>query len=454
VIEVPYRFEPRSYQRPVLEAFEEGCRRAALIWHRRASKSTVSVQLVVTWSVEAVGTYFIVTPTYSQGRKIYWDGLTHDGRRLLLGYIPPDLIESASENEMQVVLTNGSVIQIVGADQADRLRGTNPRGVVFDEYSVMPTSEPWDILRPVLAENGGRALFCFTPRGRNHAFDLWEMARTNPEWYTSRLTVADTRRDAEGEDGGPVISEDIVDRERLEGMSEELVQQEFYCSFAAAIHGAYYAKELAQAEAGKRITRVPWESALTVHTAWDLGIGDATAIIFFQAVRNEVRLIDYLEASGEGLPFYAKALKERPYAYGDHHGPHDLRVRELGTGKSRFEQAASLGIRFRVVRNLPIDDGIAAARAMFARCWFDDTKCRGLLRALAEYRKDWSDDKQTFAAKPRHDWASHGADAFRYLALGHREIRETTKPQQRYATKNFDVWTGRARQAAPARGGQ
>jgi hypothetical protein len=428
-IKIPHLFEPRSYQRQLLEAFDRRCRRLVSVRHRRSGKSTDAVQLIVREAWQHVGTFFIICPTYAQGRKVYWDGLTHEGRRLLLGYIPPALIASVSENEMQIVLTNGAVIQVVGADQPERLRGTNPLGVVFDEYSVMPTSEPWEILRPVLAENGGWGLFCFTPTGRNHAWELYEMARTNPEWFCQLLTVADTRRDAAGEDGAPVIAEAIVDRERLEGMSEERIQQEYFCSFNAAIQGAYYAKELARAEQDKRITRVPWESRVEVDTSWDLGVGDSTAIIFFQTVSREIRIIDCLEASGEGLPFYAKALRERPYVYGTHYGPHDLAVRELGSGKSRYAIAAGLGIRFKIVRNLSIDDGIAAARAIFPRCWFDDVKCRPLLRALAEYRKDWSEDKQTFSARPRHDWASHFSDSFRYLSIGYREPdREPRRP--------------------------
>lgn len=449
-VDLPYRFTPRSYQRTVLAGLE-AYKRSVLVIHRRGTKSTMAVNHTVAAAWKRVGSYFLICPTFAQARRIYWDGLTHDGRRLLLGYIQEELLASVSENEMQIVLTNGSVIQLMGADQADRLRGTNPVGVIFDEYALMPTSEPWDICRPVLAENDGFAVFCFTPKGRNHAHALYEMARLNPEWFTYLATVADTRRDAEGENGRPVVTAEQVERERAEGMPDELIQQEFYCSFNAAIAGAYYAKELQRAELEGRIDAVPWISTQPVHTAWDLGVGDATVIVAFQLIGASIHVIDAYESHGEGLAHYVGVLqqwaRDRHYVYGKHYAPHDIGQREFGTGLARWDQAKHLGVRFQVLDRGRLEDGIAAGRAAFARARFDKTRCRKLLDALANYRSEWSEEKQVLALRPRHDWSSHYADAWRYLAMSIKEPLPRRDGGERAPTRMafsvFDVARGK-----------
>jgi hypothetical protein len=206
-------------------------------------------------------------------------------------------------------------------------------------------------------------------------------------------------------------------------MSEDEYAQEFECSFTAAVRGAYYAKDLEIAEKDGRITRIPIEKVET-HTAWDLGIDDSTAIWFYQQVGKEVRLVDYYEASGVGLDHYAAILKDKGYIYGKHYLPHDAEVKELGTGRSRVETLASLGIRAEVVKLQRVEDGINAARQLLPRCWFDSVRCKQGLEALRLYRKEWDDKTQTFRLKPLHDYTSHAADAFRYLALS---IRDTVK---------------------------
>jgi hypothetical protein len=420
-VTVPYRWVPRLHNRALLEVFDGGCRRIITVRHRRSGKSTDAVVITVRAAWARIGTYFIICPTYAQGRKVYWDGTTHDGRRLLLGYIPRELIASISENEMQVVLVNGSVIQVVGADQPDRLRGTNPVGVTFDEYSMMPSAECWDIVRPVLAENGGWALFAFTPRGRNHAWQLYEMARTNPEWFTQRLTVSDTWRDATGEDGTPIIPERVVDADRLEGMTEELVQQEYYCSFAAAVAGAVYGPQMAAVETEGRVRPVPYDPRQRVVTAWDIGKG-TTAIIFAQTVYETVRIIDYLELKQDDLAAAVKAIQQKPYVYAQRHiGPHDLEHGEWGAGRSRVATAQRLGVHFRVLPKTSIDEGVHAARMLLPRCVFDEGRAQALIAALSHYEREWDEVKKIMAVKPRADWASHGADAFRYLAMGLRD---------------------------------
>ena len=298
---------------------------------------------------------------------------------------------------------------------------TNPIGCVFAEYSLQDP-RAWDYIRPILRENGGWAIFDFTPRGRNHGYALYEIARKlqaegDPTWFAEKLTVDDTG----------VLSPADIDAERREGMDEDMIQQEYYCSFEGVQQGAYFGAPMAQAEKDRRIGRVPYQSEIAVDTWWDLGIGDAMAIWFTQNVGREVHVIDYLENSGEGFPWYARALQDRGYVYGTHNAPHDIQVRELGSGKSRLETAAALGIRFRIVPRLDIADGIDAARALIARCWFDAaTTERGRL-ALVSYHKTWDEKRKCFGSHPFHDWSSNGADAFRYLAVGHK----TTAPRPR-----------------------
>ncbi len=420
--------EPRAWQQEVLAAYDRGCKRLVVVVHRRSGKTALQLALLSKAMVQRVGTYYYVTPHFVTGRRIVWDGLDHAGRPMLAAF-PPALVAARNEVEMQIRLRNGSVFQVLGADQADRLRGTNPVGIAFDEYSQMPGSEAWDLTRPILAENGGFAVFAFTPYGRNHAHALYEQARQHPGWFTTRKTVDDTRRDAPGENGQPIVTAAQIAQDIAEGMPKELAEQEYYTSFTAAMPGAYYAQALEDAERAGRLRAVPWEPTLPVTTAWDLGIGDVTAIIFAQVTGAEVRLIDYLEQSGEGLAHYAKCLQEKPYRYAEHLLPHDADVRELGTGKSRAEVLRSFRLStVRVLPSLPVEDGIEQARLLLPRCYIDAERCRPLLRALESYRKDWDESRKTFAPRPRHDWASHGADAFRYLALGLRPGRLAPRP--------------------------
>src|SRR5512135_7100 len=242
------------------------------------------------------------------------------------------------------------------------------------------------------------------------------MTKANPDSYAEILTIHDTK---------PLSDADIA-AERREGMSDELIQQEYFCSFEGVQVGAYYGKQLKQAEDEGRISRVPYEPELAVETWWDLGIGDSTAIWFTQSVGREVRVIDYYEASGEGLPHYAKKLQELPYVYASHNAPHDIEVRELGSGRSRKETASALGIAFKVVPQLGLEDGIEAARSFLSRCWFDQDKCRRGLDALASYHKAYDEKLKDWKSYPQHDWSSHAADAFRYLAVGHKTAKPKT----------------------------
>ena len=397
---------------------QSGTKRAVLVWHRQAGKDKTALNYTISQMFPEnggrIGTYYHFLPTYNQGKKIIWDGIDYNGMKFM-DHFPPELVASKNETEMQVTLTNGSIYQVIGTDKMDNIVGTNPVGCVFSEYSLQ-NPKAWDLFRPILRENKGWALFIYTPRGRNHGKQLYEMAKNNPEWFCELRTVLDTER----EDGSPIITAADIENDRKEGMDEQLIQQEYYCSFEGYQQGSYYSKQLREAQAANRIGNVPWDSRLQVHTFWDLGIGDAMAIWFMQRVGKEYRFIDYYEASGEGISYYAKYLSQKPYKYGVHYMPHDASVRELGTGISRKDRAEQLGIRpVQVVpNNISVEEGIDAVRAVLPVCWFDKEKCEQGLNALANYRKEWDEDRREFKARPYHDWSSHGADAFRMFAVG------------------------------------
>lgn len=422
-ITIPNGWAPRKYQRRAWGALEAGCKRAALVWHRRAGKDSMSVNWTAASAFDRVGTYWHMAPTHRQVRKIVWDGIDKSGRRIVDQAFPPEVRSRKNDQEMKIELVNGSIWQCVGSDNFDSLVGANPVGVVFSEWSLADP-RAWDFVRPILAENGGWALFIYTPRGRNHGARLLDMARAEPGWFAQVLTVEDTG----------AVPLDVIEQERRELTrqygeedADKLLRQEWYCSFDAAIRGAYYADWMDKADREGRIGKVEWVKGEEVHTAWDLGIGDSTAIWFFQLIGREIRVIDYLEGSGLGLEDYAAKLKDKPYKYGRHYLPHDANVSELGTGRRRIDLLYSMGINGWVIPRTSVDDGIQAVRHMLPRCWFDLEKCERGIDALRSYRRDWDEKLQNYRDRPLHDWSSHASDAFRYLALGMQERRDEPK---------------------------
>ena len=412
-VAVPLEWAPRPYQLRAWDALiYERVRRAVLVWHRRAGKDLLLLNAtVMAAAVHRVGVYWHIFPTAKQGRKILWDGVTKAGRPFL-DHWPRELIANRSESEMRLKLTNGSVWQVVGSDNFhEALIGGNPAGLVFSEYALQ-NPRCWEYLRPILAENEGWAAFAFTPRGSNHGEALFEMAGRNPNWFCQRLTVDET-------DAIPLSA---IEEERQSGMPDELIRQEFYCSFTAALVGSYYGRLIEVGQQAGQLTLVPHVPHQGVETWWDLGMNDATAIWFVQRAGGELHVFDYYEASGEGLDHYADVLRNKGYRYERHVLPHDVAVRELGTGRSRIETLRSLGVITSVARamiapHLPLADGINAVRTVLPRCWFDQAKCERGIAALKQYQRRWNDDRRMFEDQPLHDWTSHAADAFRYGAL-------------------------------------
>lgn len=413
-VRLPYKFEPRDYQLPVLRALDNGVLRIVWVAHRRAGKDKTFINHTAKCMYQRVGAYYYIFPTYRQAKKVIWNGMDRDGFKFM-DHIPQAIRKRTDNTDMLVETLNGSIFQLVGSDKIDSLMGANPVGCVFSEWALQDPAA-WDYLRPILAENNGWAAFIYTPRGKNHGWNTLELAKAYPDiWFSQVLTVEDTH----------AITEEVLAQEKREIVKKDgndaLYQQEYMCSFDVPIQGAYYAQQLMVADEEGRISGVPYDPATEVHTAWDLGIDDAMAIWFFQECGREIHFIDYFESSGEGMNYYIKYLKNKKYVYGTHYAPHDIKVRELTTGRSRLETAKSLGIDFEVVAKLGLEDGIEACRNMLNRCWFDKEKCERGLSALRSYHKEWDEENQIFKSKPKHDWASHGSDAFRTFGVGFKE---------------------------------
>lgn len=350
-------------------------------------------------------TAFHILPTYQQAKKVIWDSSTNDGKRIL-DYIPSEVVESKNGQEMKIRFTNGSLYQLIGSDNIDSLVGTNPKIIIFSEYAIQ-SSAAWEYLRPIVDVNKGYAVFISTPRGKNHFYDLLCMAKTNPNWFVEVLSVKDTG----------VLTEDDIDGIRKEGVSEELIQQEYYCSFNRGVEGSYYGRIIEKAREEKRICNVPYETRSPVHTAWDIGYGDSTAIIFWQDIGGEVRIIDHYEAHGEGIAHYAKMLQTKPYVYGTHYFPHDAGSGSIQTGRTLQDTAAEQGIKSIVLeRESDISVGIEAARSLLSISYIDQTKCAYLIKCLENYHKKYNDKLNVYSDTPVHDWTSHSSDALRYLA--------------------------------------
>jgi len=365
---------------------------------------------------ERIGLYLYYYPTMTLGRKAMWDGMDKDGLPFI-EHFPKDAIAGQPNNqEMRIKLKNGSIFQVVGTDRLEVV-GPNPVGAVFSEFSNQ-NPRGWEYIRPILRENGGWAVFNFTPRGKNHGYDLFKMATANDNWFCQKLTIEETFT----KDEIPIISDEDVEQDRKEGMTEDMIQQEYFCSFDLGVEGAYYSRYMSEALTDGRITVVPFDETVPVFTFWDLGISDATAIWFVQFVGREIHLIDYYENVGEPISSYIKIVKEKPYVYGQHFAPHDVIARTLAIGGSTYDIAFGLGLEFQILpKPFSIFEGIEASRSILRQCWFDERKCERGINCLENYRKNYNEKTRAYSTKPRHDEWSNGSDAFRMLATAYRQ---------------------------------
>lgn len=404
--EVKIAYTPRN-----LDYHDSPARWKVLVCHRRWGKTTFAINHLIRDAMRTPNARFAyIAPYYKQAKAVAWDMLKQFSRPI------PGI--KINESELRIDYPGGSRIQLFGADNTDALRGLALWGVVFDEYSQQPASIFTEVIRPALSDHKGYAIWIGTPQGRNDFFRLYDENKNDPEWMCLLIRASES---------GIIDEEELMSARK--GMSIDEYNQEFECSFDAAIKGAYYSAQLADARRENRVTIVPHQKGAKVHTFWDLGISDTTVIIFAQIAGREIQIIDYYENNGMDLEHYALELRKKEYSYGFHYLPHDIKVRELGTGRSRYEVLGKhLGKEsLKVVPNLPVKDGIDAGRLLFNRMWFDEIKCQQLLDALGSYCQEWDDKKGMFRDKPLHNWASHPADAFRMLAVGLREKVEVSK---------------------------
>lgn len=479
VIQLPYKYETRAYQQAFWDAM---CEidilpsgeikvtllkdRAFLLWHRRSGKDLTFINwLTMMAFYHRIGTYWYMFPFLNQAKKVVWDGMDDMGRKFM-DYFPPGLIYDTNETELQIILRHpndpskpGSILQLMGADKfAKSGVGPNPVGVAFSEYAVNAKCElAWHYVMPMLRQNGGWAVFLTTPRGKNHAYQLWKIAQQQPDvWFTSLQTVEQTRRDSDFDKvnpmfpyRSPVMSDEMIQADRNDGMTEETVQQEYYCSFNAPTVGAYFAKQLQLLRTQGRITTCPWEPSLGVETWWDIGHTDSTAIWFVQKLFREVRCIDFYHNRLHPFSHYANVLREGHrglYVYNRHLGPHDLSVKEYFANKTRVETAREFGINFQIQPKISDkEDGIHFARQLLPRCIFDAERCEYGIDALETYHCEYDEETKVLGDKPEHDWSSDPSEAFILGASAdstgrHAGVHGTDRgPRPAYAVMNHDI---------------
>ena len=408
VIEIPYK--PREQQLAIHELMDEK-RFGVVVAHRRMGKTVSAINHIIKDAIlnqKEAPRYAYIAPTYGQAKRVAWD--------YLVKYAEP-LGGTSNISELRVDFW-GRRIQLYGSDNPEALRGQYFDGVILDEIGDQNPKIWTDIVRPALADRKGWCLFIGTPKGHNHFKELRDRAEKEEGWGLLEFKASETG----------VVDEVELKAARNE-MGEDKFRQEFECSFDAAVEGSYYGQILNELEDKKHMQEIPREELSRTFTAWDLGMGDSTSIWVAQLVGSEVRLIDYYENHGVGLDHYVKWIRDNDYIKAEHILPHDVRVRELGSGKSRLEMLEEAGLEIKIAPRMGLDDGIQAVRRLLPRCWFNVPQVQTGLNCLRNYRRDYDEKRKIFYERPLHDWSSHGSDSFRYLALGLDEGHSTwSKP--------------------------
>lgn len=461
-----YGWRPRRHQRRAWKYLQAGGKHAELIWHRRAGKDELALQYTATAVLDRPANYWHMLPLATQVRKAIWTAVNpHTGRRRIDEAFPNWMRRTTRDHEMQIEFINGSTWQALGSDNFQGSIGSSPAGIVYSEWAQSDPSAR-GYLRPILLENNGWQLFITTPRGSNHAKRTYEAAKRDPLAFAELLTVEDTG----------LFTREQLDRELQAYIDDHgpdfgraLFEQEYNCSFTAAIIGAYYGAEMQRAEREGRITLVRHDPRFPVFTAWDLGFNDDTSIWFYQVIGGKVRIIDYYYASGQGVAHYAgqligreveltisthrvtaeygaeipEAAHRKAYVYGRHNLPHDAEQRRVeAAGKSIRDQLAAV-VEHRTINIVPnesLETGIQAVRAMLPVCYFDADSCHEGIEALRQYQREWDDERKVFENRPLHNWCSHPADAFRYLALSWRHDAALPPPPKKGITPFTEEW--------------
>ena len=423
MLPLPHRgWLPRKHQQPLWEYLQAGGKRAMAVWHRRAGKDEICLHHSATAAHTRIGNYWHCLPEYNQARKAIWTAVnSHTGRRRIDEAFPTDLRESTNDHEMFIRFKSGSTWQLIGSDRFDATVGAGVAGITYSEWALANPSA-WAYHRPILEENNGWAAFITTPRGRNHAHELFKHASKTSGWFCERLTAVDTHTLSQDQ-----LDDALQEYQALYGedVGRAQFQQEYMCDWHAAILGAFYAFEMATVRAEGRVAEITPPPDTQVHRAWDLGVGDDTSIWFFATVGAQIFILDHYASSGVGLEHYRDVVSNKFADHGWKHGddfvPHDAKIKEWGSGRTRVETMQSMGLRPMLVPHHSLDDGINAVRRTLPLCVFHPRTEEGGLSALEQYRREWDDEKKAFRANAVHDWTSHPADSFRYLAMSWRK---------------------------------
>lgn len=415
---------PYSPRHAFVPFHETQKRWSIVIAHRRAGKTMAKVNRLIRTALtctkpEPRAAY--IAPLLKQAKDVAWTYLKR------FGLVIPGA--EANESELRVDFPNGGRVRLYGADNPDGMRGIYLDDCALDEYADMRPSVLPEIIRPALSDRRGSLTIGGTPKGHNDLHKLWQQAQGDDEWFTLELRASKT---------GLVAPDELASAAKL--MTPEQYAQEYECSFEAAIQGAYWGREMAAAEEDGRICRVAVDPNADVFTAWDLGVRDSTAIWFFQILAGGVNIVDFYEASGVGLEHYASTLREKGYHLGHCLVPHDAKVKEWGSGRTRIEQMEALGLKPLLVPDHRLMDGIGAARETLARVRFDALRCKDGIEALKQYRAEFDEERKVLKPTPRHDWTSHAADAFRYLAMGWQE--KTKEHEHEFEMPRPGGWMG------------
>ena len=402
------KFQPRLYQEPVMDAiFNKGYRKVLAVLPRRAGKDMTAWNCAIRQCLMKTCQVYYLLPTQKHAKKVIWDGITIDSDKFL-DYIPKQVLAGINSTEMKITFKNGSILQLVGANNFDSIRGTNPYAVVLSEYAYMKDGVSiMDVVSPILGVNGGWLLIVSTPWGKNHQWHLHMMARDLKDWYVLYKKTSEINH----------VPQAVLAAEKAR-MSHEKYLQEYECSYERGVDGTFYGREIEKLRQKEQITSVAWEPGLLVYVSIDIGVSDATTMVFWQAAGDNtvIRIIDCYSNSGVGLDHYVKILQDKPYKYGGYYAPSDLKVREWGGGAiTRYEKARQLGIDFVILDQVGIADGIENVLTHFPKFWIDQNNCRTLIDALENYYREWDEQKRLYKDKPVHNWASHYADSVRYM---------------------------------------
>ncbi len=407
---IPNDWAPRDYQQPAWDAVPDQYQYGVEVDHRRSGKDSLALNKIAHEMTQRIGVYWHMLPTTRQARKVIWENIDLYGRRMIDQAFPPELRKRTNNTDMVIEMLNGSIFQLCGSDNYDSLVGSNPVGCVYSEYSIAKPAA-WDYLRPILRENGGWALFIYTPRGPNHGKKLYEMAVKNPKWWCRLLTVNDTNR----------LTEEDIQAERDSGMPEAMIRQEYYCDFNALSHGIILAEQMERARAEQRMSpEVTLDPRQNLHVIMDIGRTDATAAWFMQATEMGFTAVDYQEETGlDAELFIARVLKPLGYKIHTIYLPHDARAKTFQSRHSVMEQfireqQAGLCKRIQIVPISSVQDKINAARWLAERTWFNSETCQDGIHALESWHFKYDEEKKVLLQRPEHDWASHPGDAFGY----------------------------------------